>query len=97
MRFREFVQEDRRLEILLFLAATAGFGASHYLLHTAVDSVGHVVSMDTLKADLYWLGEQGLVDVNTEGESFIVRLKQRGMDVAEGRTVHPGVKRPKPE
>lgn len=97
MKFKDFVREDRLLEILLFLSATAGYGASHFLLHTAIDRVGHVVAMDMLLADLQWLGEHGLIEIDHSGESQIARLKQRGLDVAEGRSTHPGIKRPKPE
>ena len=97
MRYREFVREDRLLEILLFLSVTHGYGASHHLLLTAIDHVGHVVSMDVLKADLAWLCEHGLIETTAEGDSLIARLNQRGLDVADGRSTHPGVKRPKPE
>lgn len=97
MKFKEFVREDRLLEILLFLSVTNGYGASHYLLLTAVDRVGHAVSMDVLKADLAWLAEHGLIETQEDDGSLVARLKQRGLDVAEGRASHPGVKRPKPE
>lgn len=97
MKYAEFVREDRLLEILLFLAVTNGYGASNYLLREAIDHKGHSISMELLKADLAWLAEHGLITVMQEEDSQIARLKQRGLDVAEGRSAHPGVKRPKPE
>lgn len=97
MKYADFIREDRRLEILLFLAATAGFGASQYLLREAIDRKGHAVSMDQLKGDLTWLYEQDLIDLHEQDGALIAKLRQRGLDVSQGRVVHPGVKRPQPE
>lgn len=97
-RFADFVREDRRLQILIILAATHGYGASHYLLSGGLDGYAHKVSIDALKTDLAWLEEQGLITSSlADATTTIARLTQRGLDTAEGRTIVPGVKRPKAE
>jgi hypothetical protein len=97
MKFADYVREDRRLQILILLEASADYGASHYLLSHALDAYGHSVSMDALKTDIAWLEEQGLVTCTKTDDAIVARLTQRGLDAAGGRVVVPGVKRPKPE
>jgi hypothetical protein len=97
MKFADFVREDRRLQILIILAAAAGYGASHYLLSHALDAYAYKISMDALKTDLAWLEEQGLITSKEVDDAIVVNLTQRGLDVSGGRVVVPGVKRPKPE
>lgn len=94
--FAQFAEEDRRLNILLILAEAAGYEANQFLLLSVLDNVGHRVSMDRLVADLAWLAEQGLLGVDTVGGVRIAKLTARGLDVSQGRTPHPGVKRPRP-
>lgn len=94
--FTQHLEEDRRLTILVLLADAAGYQANQFLLLSALDTFGHVVSMDRLRADLAWLAEQGLATVGTTAAVEIATLTARGLDVAQGRAVHPGVKRPRP-
>lgn len=97
MKYADVVREDRRLQILLVLEACPNYAAAHYLLSHALDAYAHAVSIDVLRSDLAWLGEQGLVDLSTHDDATIARLTNRGLDCAQGRIVSPGVKRPKPE
>jgi hypothetical protein len=90
------LEEDRRLTILKLLAEAGDYKANHFLVHTALDGFGHTVSMDRLKADLAWLDEQGLITVSEIGGVKVAQLTDRGLDVAAGRVMHPGVKRPRP-
>lgn len=96
MRFKDHVREDRRLQILLLLESSGGYGASHFLLHTALNGYGHEVSMDTLVSDLSWLEQQALLNLENMNPAIIARLTQRGADVALGRVIEPGIKRPQP-
>lgn len=94
--YAQHIEEDRRLTILLLLKEAAGYEANQFLLQSALDGFGHVVSMDRLRADLAWLAEQGLVSVTCIATVEIAKLTGRGLDVAQGRAAHPGVKRPRP-
>lgn len=97
IKYAEVVREDRRLQILLCLEASPKYAAANYQLSEVLDAYAHAVSMDVLKGDLAWLCEQGLITLARQGEATIARLTNRGLDAAQGRIIHPGVKRPKPE
>jgi hypothetical protein len=92
MSYSEIVQADRRLMILRALAATSGYGANRRLIQQFLDGEGHIVSRDLIDADIAWLAELGLVAVHDDA----VTLTGRGDDVAAGRSVVPGVRRPQP-
>jgi hypothetical protein len=94
--FLQAQTEDRRLSILILLANSPAYSANEYLLQSALDGFGHVVGMDRLKADIAWLAEQELVTPDSAGGVQTPKLTSRGLDVAQGRVTHPGVKRPRP-
>ena len=95
--FSQALTEDRRLSLLLILAETPGYSANAFLLRDAVaDIYGHKASVDQVRTDLAWLGEQGLVVAKITGDVAIASLTPRGADVAAGRAAVPGVKRPMP-
>ena len=94
--FADVQTEDRRLAILRLLAESTDYRANLYLLQTALESFGHNVSHDRLHADLDWLYEQGLVTVAGLAGITLARLTERGADVAAGRAIVTGVKRPGP-
>ena len=94
--FAKLVTEDRRLVILRFLDETPSRELNTSVLQSALDAYGHAVSRDQVETDCAWLSEQGLVDVEPVGPVKVVSLTARGEDVAKGRVVQPGVKRPGP-
>jgi hypothetical protein len=97
MKFATFQEADRRLVILKGLEAAAQYRANLLLLRRYCDAVGHVVSSDRIAADMAWLAEQGLVDLDTtSGPIAVATLTARGLDVASGRVEVPGVQRPQP-
>lgn len=95
-KFAQHVEEDRRLQILILLEQSPGYRANEFLVLTALEGFGHVVSRDRLRADIAWLAEQGLVLPGETGGVLVPHLTDRGLDVANGRVEHPGVKRPRP-
>jgi hypothetical protein len=97
MNFDQFQTEDRRLVLLKGLAAAAQYRANGYLLRRFADQVGHTASADRIAADLAWLAEAGLLTSEAAAPDVTVAtLTARGLDVAEGRAVHPGVAKPRP-
>ena len=97
MSFADFLAADRRLVLLKALQAASQYRTNAYLLRKFADRLGHTVSSDRIEQDLAWLAEQDLVTLaKAEGVS-VATATQRGLDVAEGRTVVPGVQRPAPE
>ena len=88
---------DRRLTVLLLLADSTGYSANEYTLVAVLSDMGQEVSNDKLHSELAWLQEQGLVSLTKVGGLTIAKLTTRGLDVARGRAVVPGVKRPDPD
>jgi len=96
MKYAEAVVEDIRLLILQALAEDADYAQNEHVLDGVLTKLGHGVSIDTLRAQLAWLHDQGLINVETLGDMWIAKLQRRGMDVAAGRASVPGVRRPGP-
>lgn len=97
MSFHTALAEDRRLSLLLVLEQTPGYSTNAFLLRDAVDQIyGHSASLDQIKTDIAWLAEQGLLESRTTGDVVLAKLTTRGVDVAAGRAVAPGVKKPMP-
>lgn len=96
MTFASFQEQDRRLVLLRALAAAAQYRANALLLRRYCEHMGHVVGADRIEADLAWLADSGLVAVEREGGVTLATLSARGMDVASGSTIVPGVARPQP-
>ena len=93
--FSTHLTEDRRLVVLHVLAESAGYTANEYILQQMLEQFGQVASIDRIRADLAWLHEQQLLTVSQVADVHIARITARGQDVAAGRTVVPGIKRPR--
>lgn len=101
MSYAEMVTADRRLALLRILKEAPGYSANDSVLHTALESIGHKASRDTVRADMTWLDEQELVRLESMPvpggrEILVAAMRERGLDVATGRARHPGVKTPAP-
>ena len=96
MTFSERMAQDRRLVILRLLERTPAYSASESLLHLALEDFGHRPSRDQVRADLAWLAEQELVIAEDFGGLMIATATPRGLDVAAGKAIVPGVRRPAP-
>ncbi|MDR3361665.1 MAG: ArsR family transcriptional regulator [Desulfovibrio sp.] len=94
----EIMVKSRRLAILRFLSEGAGYELNTSILQAALDAAGLNSTRDAVEGECAWLAEQGLVVVESmEGVRIIVvRLTPRGLDVARGHVVYPGVDRPLP-
>lgn len=95
--FAQHVAADRRLAILRILEGSAEYRANLYLIQRLLGEIGHAASLDTINTDLAWLAEQGLLDSRKVGGVTIATVNRRGLDVAQGKAVVPGVKRPLPD
>jgi len=89
--------ENRRICILRLLEAQSEYSANDSVLQMALEAFGFAESRDALHTDLQWLEEQGVVTTRIVGERvWVAKLTSRGVDVAKGRTVVPGIQRPSP-
>ena len=92
------ITKNRRLAILRFLAEDADYSHNTSVLQSALAQIGHGVSRDVVEADAAWLDEQELATIDrVEGLPVtVLHITGRGLDVARGFAVHPGVDRPLP-
>lgn len=95
MSFTAFLQEYRRLAILRVLAE-GGYSANESLITDVVRSYGVAATRDQVRGELGWLAEQQLVTTSEVAHLLIATITERGLDVAHGRALYPGVKRPGP-
>lgn len=96
MSYREHVTQDLRLVILRLLAEDTDYESNSSIIQIAVEEYGHRCSRDQLHTELSWMAEQGLMQVAQVANVQIVTLTPRGLDVADGRAICPGVKKPGP-
>lgn len=94
MSFSDIQNEHQRRSILKALSVMVGFGANHAMVRETCATFGVSMSHDTVKTQLYWLEEQGLVSIKPQGNYLIAELKARGQDVVDGLVSVPGIKRP---
>ena len=94
--FSTHVSEDLRLRVLQLLQQADGYDLNIRILSAALEELGHRQSADTLRVELAWLEEQGLVATHTVGAIVVATGTARGLDVAAGRARVPGVRRPDP-
>lgn len=94
MQYAEFIREDQRLVMLRILAELPGYKTNSSMLVTLLGKFGHSPSRDQVKTELRWLEEQGLVSIEDVSDVLVAKLLERGADVAAGRAIVPGVKKP---
>lgn len=93
---QQILTADQRLVLLRTLQET-GFDANESILSSGLEMYGHRISRDLVRNHLNWLEEQGLVRIERLANGYMVAtITARGADVAEGRVVVDGVKRPRP-
>ena len=96
MEYRQLITENQRLAVLKFLKDDSDYTLNTSILKDGLTAIGLDISRDKLETEVNWLAEQGLVEIEHFKSVTVVRLTGRGLDVAEGRAVVPGVKRPRP-
>jgi hypothetical protein len=94
--FAEHLAEDRRLVILLLLIEAQGV-ANESVLRSGLEAIGHIsgLTRERLREDLQFLEECGCIRQQWYGDKVVVaHLKKRGTEIAQGRIIVEGIKRP---
>ena len=86
---------DQRLVILRLLSEALNYQSNCSFLNEGLGLLGYSVSRDTVRNQLRWLAAQDLVAITGVNSSLVATLTERGQDVAEGKAVVEGVKRPR--
>lgn len=99
MSFSDVITADIRLVILRFLMESDGdYRLNSSILHKLLNmKAGYTTPRDKMVTELFWLKEQGLIELEESGNIYIATLTQRGLDVASGSARVPGVARPGPK
>lgn len=92
--YAEYFQRHLRLMLLRYLNESPQYAANSSLLHALAAQFGLPATRDQVKTELAWLAEQRLVRTEEMTGMVVATLTERGVDVAEGRTVVPGVQKP---
>ncbi|MDA8488554.1 VpaChn25_0724 family phage protein [Kluyvera sp. Awk 3] len=92
---RDVLDQDQRL-VLLRSLLDCGDSANESILQTCLQTYGHKVSRDTVRTQLSWLREQGLVTLSDVSGCYVAEITGRGDEVASGLITVPGVKKPRP-
>jgi len=95
MGIEQVQSEHHRISILQALNAMTGYQTNDSMLQCGCEAYGHKMSNDQVRSHLFWLKEQGLVSIESHDRYLLATLTSRGQDVAEGRAMCPGVKRPR--
>ena len=94
MNYQEHLAADRRLCILRLLKESEG-SANESVLHSGLEALGHRrQAREVIRADIRHLIGQGLIVDEWAGHIQVCTITKRGVDVAEGRVVVEGVKKP---
>lgn len=96
MSYAQKVREHVRVTILRLLEEDPNYTMNDSLITDLVSEFALSASRDTVRTELAWLREQGLVTFNNDAGIIIATLTERGADVALGRATVPGIKRPSP-
>jgi len=94
--YEKLITEDRRLVLLRLLAEARGYTLNASILTMALQRFGHDAARAVVLADLDWLDEIGLIQHIERDPVVVAKLTSAGADVAAGRSVVTGVKRPAP-
>lgn len=95
--FSDTLRELRRLTLLRILSEQKGYFANSSILHAGLMHLGVQSDRDDVLTDLHWLKDQGLVSLSEAIPGVdVANLTTRGLSVANGHTIVPGVQRPGP-
>lgn len=83
----------RRAVILRFLAEDFDHAIGTELLRAALRAVSYGAPRAQVNEDAGWLERHGLVTCEDAGDSLIVKITRRGLDVAAGDEIVEGVER----
>ena len=94
MSYAEFLKEDQRLVLLRILYEMPRYSSTSSIIYSELDHYGHAISRDQVKKHMSCLSQQDLIKTETIGNVIVGRLTDFGADVATGKVVVSGVKRP---
>lgn len=95
-RIRAAVERQARAIVLRTLDRVPGYRMNSRILEGVLDECALTFPPPDLIALLEWLDREGLVTLRFVEGMVVATLRQKGADVARGRSLHEGVERPSP-
>jgi repressor of nif and glnA expression len=96
MSYADLLLQDARLVILRVVSEMPSQRANSSVLCSILDEkFGHALSRVEVKAQLRWLEERELVEIEEAGAVLLATLREKGELVVRGRVTVEGVKRPR--
>lgn len=93
-RYGDAWKRHLRLAVLRALLDLKGRTGHESLLTDMVGAVHIMADRDQVRAEVIWLHQEELVVADVKHGALCATLTERGINVAEGRSDHAGVKRP---
>lgn len=96
MSYKETVRKHRRLAILRHLAGSDQYTANVSILEDVLAGVGIPSTRDQVVTEVVWLDRNEFVQSQDFDGFVVVTATRAGVEIAEGRGVHPEIERPSP-
>ncbi|WP_354624852.1 ArsR family transcriptional regulator [Psychromonas sp. MME2] len=97
MSMKQIMQEHQRLVVLRLLSEDLGYDLNESILQDGLGVYSLSISRDALRTQLAWLEEQDCIELTVlQNGTHLAKLTSRGLDVAKGLAIQPGIKRPRP-
>lgn len=95
-KYKDLVAQDRRLVLLQALNESPDYALRETVLVRLLAGERLAIGTDALRAELRWLADRGLVDIEFHDDVQAARITVRGIDVANGHVLVDGIARPRP-
>ncbi len=93
---KKLYEEEAKIETLQLINAAPNRTLNLHLLVSVLAHRGFATSHDRIKARLQWFNEHDLITLDMEQDPWVVRLKQRAVDVVNGSLELDGIATPSP-
>ncbi len=93
MSFEDYTITHVRRLILEQLEKENDYAQNQIVMKGILKAYGQTLSTDRVLTEFNWLLEQGLVTLESFGGFTVARLTERGLDIATGTAMIPGIAR----
>ena len=94
--YKETVEKHRRLAILRYLSDCAEYTSNASILTDILDGLGIQSSRSQVVTSLVWLRDNSFVTYEDNAQFIVVSATLNGVEIAQGRQIHPEIQRPRP-
>jgi hypothetical protein len=92
MSYPQHLSSTVRLKMLQMLRKS-GVSCNHELMQIALESMGLRLSIDQVKAEMQFLADVRCASLLNVGHLMVIDILDKGIDVAKGLSVVPGIDR----